>query len=109
MRYKIILVPFPFDNLKTNKVRPVVCLTEPFGKFNHVIFAFITSKNPKDKTETDIELESNEETGLKVKSVLRLHRVISLPVSLAKTQLGQLSVSKVKELNEKLKNLFAIN
>jgi len=26
---KVVLVPFPFDDLSTAKVRPAVCLTEP--------------------------------------------------------------------------------
>ena len=28
MKYKIVLVPFPFDDLRANKVRPAVCLTD---------------------------------------------------------------------------------
>ena len=30
-RGKVVLVPFPFDDLSTAKVRPVVCLTDPIG------------------------------------------------------------------------------
>ncbi len=26
---KVVLVPFPFDDLSSTKVRPAVCLTEP--------------------------------------------------------------------------------
>lgn len=28
---KVVLVPFPFDDLMMAKVRPAVCLTEPIG------------------------------------------------------------------------------
>lgn len=28
-KYKVVLVPFPFDDLSSSKVRPAVCLTEP--------------------------------------------------------------------------------
>ncbi len=28
MKHKIVLVPFPFDDLTANKVRPAVCLTD---------------------------------------------------------------------------------
>ncbi len=28
-KYKVVLVPFPFDDLSSNKVRPAVCLTNP--------------------------------------------------------------------------------
>ena len=40
---KIVLVPFPFDDLSAEKVRPAVCLTDPIGQHRHVILAFITS------------------------------------------------------------------
>lgn len=41
-RYKVVLVPFPFDDLSSSKVRPAVCLTDPIGPHHHVILAFIT-------------------------------------------------------------------
>lgn len=39
-RGKIVLVPFPFDDLSTAQVRPAVCLTEPTGPQRHVVLAF---------------------------------------------------------------------
>ena len=43
---KVVLVPFPFDDLSTLKVRPAVCLTDPFGPYRHVVPAFVTSRLP---------------------------------------------------------------
>ena len=37
MRYRVILVPFPFDDLTRSKVRPAVCLTEALGVHRHVV------------------------------------------------------------------------
>lgn len=37
VKYKIVLVPFPFDDFSSVKVRPAVCLTNPIGKFDHII------------------------------------------------------------------------
>jgi mRNA interferase MazF len=48
---KVVLVPFPFDDLSTTKVRPAVCLTHPIGPYRHVILAFITSQIPPDLLE----------------------------------------------------------
>ena len=31
---KVVLVPFPFDDLSVAKGRPAVCLTNPIGKFD---------------------------------------------------------------------------
>jgi mRNA interferase MazF len=40
MRFKVVLVEFPFDNLSGLKVRPAVCLTEPLGRYKHLVLAF---------------------------------------------------------------------
>jgi mRNA interferase MazF len=52
MRYRVILVPFPFDDLSGSKVRPAVCLTEAVGIYRHIVLAFITSVVPA-QTRTD--------------------------------------------------------
>ena len=45
-KHKVVLVPFPFDDLSSNKVRPAVCLTDPIGPHRHVILAFISRYRP---------------------------------------------------------------
>ena len=57
-RSKIVLVPFPFDDLSATKVRPAVCLTEPIGPHRHVVLAFITSQPPPTLLPTDILLDA---------------------------------------------------
>jgi mRNA interferase MazF len=72
---KVVLLPFPFDDLSAAKVRPAVCLTEPIRPHNHVVLAFITSRIPRDLLETYLVLDANQAdfalTGLKVPSTLR--------------------------------------
>ena len=53
MKGKVVLVPFPFDDLSTTKVRPAVCLTDPVGPHRHVVMAFISSRMSIDQLETD--------------------------------------------------------
>ena len=48
---KIVLVPFPFDDLVASKVRPAVCLTNRIGHHHHVIVSFISSRIPADLLE----------------------------------------------------------
>jgi mRNA interferase MazF len=108
MKHKIVLVPFPFDDFSSTKVRPAVCLTDKIDKHNHIVIAFITSQISKDKSESDISLESNDETGLKVKSLMRLHRLTTIPAELIQRSLGQFPKTKEKELKEKLSRLFGI-
>ena len=56
---KIVLVPFPFDDLSSAKLRPAVCLTDVVGPHRHVILAFITSMIPDQPLESDIVIDSN--------------------------------------------------
>ena len=107
---KIVLVPFPFDDLSASKVRPALCLTNPIGQYRHVIVAFITSQRPSDFSDTDLTIDSNGSefamTGLRVTSVLRLHRLTTLPINLIHRELGNLSGLLQKQAAAKLTKLF---
>ncbi len=112
MKYKVVLVPFPFDDLSSSKVRPAVCLTEPIGQFRHVVLAFITSKIPEEILETDILItvddEEFETSGLRVSSALRLHRMMTATVNIIQRELGQLSVGKQEAVKNRLRALFDV-
>jgi mRNA interferase MazF len=109
---RIVLIPFPFDDLTESKVRPAVCLTEPVGSHRHVILGFISSQVTADISSTDILLDprSNDfiATGLRVASVLRLHRLVTVTMSLIRRDLGKLSPSWQEEVNKKLMLLFQL-
>lgn len=110
---KIVLIPFPFDDLSSSKVRPALCLTNPIGQYRHIIVAFITSQNPRDFSEADLLVETTHSdfaaTGLRVTSVLRLHRLVTLPVDMIQRELGQLSFALLKQVAERLLHLFELN
>ena len=61
MKGKVVLMPFPFDDLSTTKVRPAVCLTSPIRLYRHVIMAFISSRTPTNLLETDLILKECQE------------------------------------------------
>lgn len=88
IKYSIVLVPFPFDDFSASKVRPAVCLTSVIGKFDHVIIAFISSKISDELAESDIVIESDSAywkgSGLAINSVIRLHKMVTIPKSLLK-------------------------
>ncbi len=108
---KVVLVPFPFDDLSTTKVRPAVCLTNPIGVHRHVILAFITSVIPTDLMATDIVLDTSNPdfaaTGLKVSSAIRLHRLMTVSTALIKRELGILSSDTQDKITKKLCNLLS--
>lgn len=107
---KIVLVPFPFDDLAASKVRPAVCLTNAIGPHRHVIVSFISSRIPHDLLETDLILDSKHNdfaaTGLRVSSTLRLHRLMTVSASLFQRELGKLPQSIQEDADNKLRKLF---
>ena len=110
---KVVLVPFPFDDLSAAKVRPAVCLNDPVGPHRHVILAFITSRIPADLMETDIVLDTSQldfaTTGLRVSSTLRLHRLMTASTSLILRELGELSPDMQAQVADKLRELFGLS
>jgi len=111
-RGRIVLVPFPFDDMTASKVRPAVCLTEPIGPHRHVVVAFVSSKMPTDVSATDVILDPQRKdfgaTGLRVASVLRLHRLVTLTTTLIRRDMGKLSQAWQDEVEQKLALLFQL-
>jgi mRNA interferase MazF len=109
---KVVLVPFPFDDLSATKVRPAVCLTEPIGPHRHVILAFITSRIPAALLETDFVLDVSHadfaSTGLRVSSTLQLHRLMTATTALIRREMGELSPEMQTETARRLRQLFAL-
>jgi mRNA interferase MazF len=112
MRYRVVLVPFPFDDLSGTKVRPAVCLTEAVGTHKHVVLAFITSNLSAKLEASDVLLDPTNanfrSTGLKVRSALRLHRVITVSASIIIRQLGVLQPEAQHEVQQRLRELFRL-
>jgi len=108
----VVLVPFPFDDLCATKVRPAVCLSAPVGTHRHVVLAFISSKVPTQLIESDLVLDQGDthfvSTGLKVSSVLRLHRLITVSESLIRRELGRLPSALQQEVDNRLRRLFGL-
>lgn len=110
MKNKIVLVPFPFDDLSGAKVRPALCLTDAISKYDHVVISFITSQLDKADELTDFALLTTDvdfaTTGLKIDSAIRLHRLVTIPKHLIQRQLGSLPLSYQSLLTQKLRRLF---
>jgi mRNA interferase MazF len=109
-RGKVVLVPFPFDDLSGEKVRPAVCLTDPIGANRHVILSFISSQIPPEMVESDLLLHTTRPdfalTGLRVSSVLRLHRLMAVTTGLIRREMGMLSPQMQSEVADRLRRLF---
>ena len=110
---KVVLVPFPFDDLSGTKVRPAVCLTEPIGPHGHIVVAFITSRAQPLSLETDISLRPQDQdfgqTGLRVPSTICLHRLMTIAGSTVLRELGWLTESRLADIRLRLRRLFQLD
>lgn len=112
IRGKVVLVPFPFDDLSSSKVRPAICLTEPMGRHRHVVLAFISSQAPAQPLESDVSLDPADAdfaaTGLHIPSTLRLHRLMTVSTSVIRRELGDLSPRILALISSRLRVLFSL-
>ena len=98
----IILIPFPFTDLKGSKVRPAVVLS---NNGLDVTICFITSEF-KWKTGCDVFVSPSAFNGLKMPSLIRIGKIATIDSSLVLGVLGELSNVEITELDNGLKKFF---
>ena len=104
-RGDIILVPFPFTDFKSHKVRPAIIVSPRISKRGDAIVAFISSVLPFDKPEESaVVLETSDssfaKTGLKVSSIFRMDKLITLHFSLILRHLGHAPVPLQRKITD---------
>lgn len=109
MKGKIVLIPFPFTDLTSAKLRPALVLYQ--GKYD-LILAFISSQTTVQRTECEIYLQKNTpeflSSGLKMDSVIRLDKIATVLNDLVIAELGELDISYRNELNRKISSLLQL-
>jgi mRNA interferase MazF len=110
IKHSIVLVPFPFDDFSSTKVRPALCLTSEIGGLGHVIIAFISSNLPDNELGSDVKIKVGTTdwigTGLSADSVIRLHKIVTIPKYLIKRRLGILNAGLAELVKSKIFDLF---
>jgi len=101
----IILIPFPLTDLKGNKIRPAVVLCK---NELDVTICFITSEL-RWKTEYDVSVFPSENNRLKVPSLIRVGKIATIDYNLILGELGELSFTKISDLNIGLKRLLQLS
>ncbi|MFZ2303961.1 MAG: type II toxin-antitoxin system PemK/MazF family toxin [Minisyncoccia bacterium] len=107
----IVLIPFPFTDLSSHKVRPAVVLSQGL-KGDDVVLAFVSSQEQKKKELTDVLVTRTSkgftETGLKADSVVRVSKIATLDKKIMLGTLGVVSKDTVKEIDAKIRILFGV-
>lgn len=103
----IVLIPLTYPNRSDDNLKlvPALILSEDDGA---VTVAFI-STNTEEQEACDLILHPKKGNGLKVRSVVRLNKIITIEKSFMLGRLGTLSTREMRELNLRLLELFDLS
>ena len=101
----IILLPFPFAELTNIKVRPAVVICTTTDKHRDVLVSAITSIVPEHLSKNEILLEPDTTNGLRVRSVIKVDRIVTVKRGSIIATLGTLSEKQFKTFKDKFKKL----
>ena len=101
----IVLITFPFTDLKGNKNRPALIL---INSELDITLAFISTQLNW-KEETDILLKPTKNNGLKKESLVRLSKLATIDKNLALGRIGRMDANDLKQVNINLIKLFKLD
>ena len=99
----VVLVTFPFSNLKGQKIRPTLVLANV--EFNNLILCQITSKPYTSKISICLKPTDFATGGLPIISYIRPDKLFTADTTIIKKTIGQLTA---KTKNAVLKNIRAL-
>ncbi len=100
-----ILIPFPFAELTNIKVRPAVVVSATKDKYQDLILCAISSVVPEKTSAFEIMLQPNSVNKLRVPSIIKVDRIVTLKKEDIITTLGMLNESETRQFKEKFKHL----
>ena len=105
-KWEIVLVPFPFTDLTTNKKRPALIISP--DKYNlgaDVVIAFITSKLDLNFRIGDYKIKEWEKSKLPKPSMIRM-KFATIDKTIIIKKFGKLSENDFKEFSKLLIEFF---
>ena len=96
VRGDIIVINFPFSNLKDSKRRPVMVLKVPKGE--DIIVNQITGSSYESEVEISINNDDFSSGSLKRESFVRIDKIGSIEKTLIKYKIGSLKHEKFNEI-----------
>lgn len=98
----IVLVPFPFTNLNSAKVRPVLVIHANKKLDDLLLMAITSQKSSKD--EISLNNENLSEGKLPLDSYLRYLKITTLHGSLVRQRVGRVKIPYLKKIIQTFKN-----
>jgi mRNA interferase MazF len=108
-------VPFPFTDLSRQKARPSVVISSPFynARMNDLILVAISSKTGKIDPVLELLIPLSHPrfavTGLRVLSVIKIGKIVTIDQSLVYHKLGSLPPDLMTQLEQRLRNVLDLN
>ncbi len=99
---EIILLKFPFTDGEKSKKRPALVLADT--KDEDIIVCRITSKSYN--SDFDYEIKNWEKCGLKLPSVIRLHKIATLEKALVDQSIGMIDEKLKKLIKQQFGNII---
>ncbi len=87
----IVLIPFPFAELTHVKARPAVVIAETADRYKDIIVAAISSVVPASCSKNELLVEPSAINGLRVRSVVKVDRLVTQKQANVLAELGSLS------------------
>ncbi len=100
----VVLVTFPFSDLKGQKVRPALVLAN--AEFGNLILCQITSKSYTSKIAIPVRLKDFNEGSLPVVSFVRPDKLFTADATIIKKTVGQLTPTIKKKILLSIRKLF---
>ena len=104
----IVLVPFPFTDLTSTKLRPALIISKDNPRSEDIVASFITSRVKPQLAAYEFAITAEnaifKNTGLKVSSIVRFDKIATLNKKLI---LGELGFGPTKSLRAVKKRFLA--
>lgn len=100
----VVLVAFPFSNLKGKKIRPALILAHV--EFDNLILCQITSRPYSSKTAIRVEHADFAKGRLPLTSFIRPDKLFTADASIIKSIAGKLSKKTTDSILQRVRNLF---
>ena len=111
-RGTIVLIPFPFTDLSSQRVRPVVIVSGDHRAGNDVIVVLISSVLTGRIGNTEVVIRDVHplfpDTGLKVSSVIKCDKIATLDRGIMIGELGHLPAVFQKDVDARLREVLGL-
>jgi mRNA interferase MazF len=106
--FDLVLLPFPFTDLRTTKQRPCLILAafQPRGLSEHYVVAMVTGHLDGVAFPGDTRFTKWREAGLAKPSIARLAKVVTVERSLIRKRLGTVQASDRLAIRRHFRKVF---